>query len=125
MNITVKENIMENLVDIEHTFGITQHGAVNLIRQDTAVSSNHSLKVLIDTLSKVFQAFVGFGSGRINEQRLTCRDPWLEVYTISRDFKNLNCGVKNECDVRSEKRSSISQSDMVDTATSESRSFPP
>lgn len=77
---------MENPVNIESTFGITQHGATNLIEQNTAASSNHKLKLLINILSKVFQSLVHFSSGRINEQRLTCRDPWLEVYKVRRDF---------------------------------------
>jgi hypothetical protein len=103
MNASIKENTIENPVNIYGTFGVTPQGVVTPIGQDTAasiqrqsyainekniesISNGHSLIELSHPLSKMIRAFFRFGSGRINEQRLTSRDPWLEVYKIKRDL---------------------------------------
>jgi len=48
-------------------------------------ASSHLLK-LFSIVKKPISGIFQLGTGKIDEQRLTAHDPWLEVYRIRKDY---------------------------------------
>ena len=48
--------------------------------------SSHHLSASFHNLRKLILAIEHLGTGRIDEQRLTTREPWLEVYRFRKDL---------------------------------------
>lgn len=54
--------------------------------EGTENTGSHRISVFFHNLKKYISLIEHLGDGRIDEQRLTTRDPWLEVFRFRKDL---------------------------------------
>lgn len=85
---TISESDLKIVIpvpDAQSIMAETHVGSYSNVK-GTENTVSHYISVFCHNLKKFISSIKRFGTGRIDEQRLTTRDPWLEVYRFRKDL---------------------------------------